>query len=1399
MTQPVENNSDVKRDEALNPESLGIAGRMSRAFIHSPLSPLLFFAMLAMGVLGLIFTPRQEDPQISVPMVDIFVQYAGASSEQVASLAIDPLERIMSEIPGVKHVYSASSHGQGMVTIQFIVGEQLGPSIVKVHDKIQSNLDKMPPGVAMPLVKPKGIDDVPAVTLNLWSTSVDDGVLRTLALDLLQSLKQVPNTGQGFIVGGRTEQVRVEVLPERLSGHGISLDQVANTIRTANNELRAGSVESGDQHFTVNTGSFLQTADDIARLVVAINDDVPVYVRDVARVFQAPAETSQLVQFYTGPAYTGQDEAVGLPSVTVAISKKEGSNGVTVANAVITKVEDLKGRLIPDNVNIDITRNYGATANDKVNELIFKLFIATAIVGILVWFSLGIRPAIVVLFVIPVVILITVFMAWIMGYTIDRVSLFALIFSIGILVDDAIVVVENIYRRWLEKGEMDTDTAIDAVREVGNPTILATFTVIAALMPMGFVSGMMGPYMEPIPALGSVAMLFSLFAAFIFTPWLAMRIRPSMESLRKAEEKEHKSNEKLERMFRRLLMPIIGNRVLGWSTLGLIIAAFFLSCVMFYTTAVTVKMLPLDNKPEFSVVIDMPEGTALPVTANIANRIADKLRKVPEVISLQSYVGTAQPFDFNGMVRHYYLRSEPWHGEVHVNLLHKKERDRTSHEIAVEAREMLSSIVTEAGGRMTIVEMPPGPPVLQAVVAEIYGPDDKTRREVATRMTEIFDRVENVADVDNYMHEPYDIWRFKVDTEKAVRRGVSVDAINRNLSMAMGGYKLGDVKQGSVLEPTYIVLQVPFATRAQITRLGDLPVPTGDGNTIPLAELGQFYKTRQDPVIYHKDLRSVEYVVGEAVGRLAAPIYGMMDIQKELDDYVTPDGVTLSGEYLGPPADTGQSAFEWTGEWTVTYETFRDMGGAFGVALILIYILVVWEFGNFVVPAVIMAPIPLTLIGIIPGHWLLNAEFTATSMIGFIALAGIIVRNSILLVDFSIHQVNSGVDIKDAVVLACKTRTRPILITAFALVGGSSVIITDPIFQGMAISLLFGVMISTLLTLLVIPLGCISARAVFCPAAICENGSADLGSSPAVSEEPTTPLALKIWNIIVLLIIIIKTLVVELYRFLKGLFHAIRGLLARKQEDEFSSTLTTNSAARAATVYSTETNQKGGDVAPEPKVEPEEPAETASEEPAKAENAQSTAKSTVTRKKALKKKAVKKVVAKPVTTTMPAATFTAESKPQTEGIAPEPKTAKEKPAEPSETVAKPDSASQVVKRAVARKKVIKKKTVRKVAAKATTSNKATGNKAVIKKVAEKKEAAKQDVVAVKKRVVAAKKSVVGRKASAKASVSTKKAFDRASTIERTPAADRSKGSVTKKSNRRGIRLKPELGGTGKEE
>ncbi len=1092
--------AENKNNESLGKkeESLGMAGGMAATFIHSPLSPLLLIAMLALGLLGLVFTPRQEDPQISVPMVDIMVQYPGASAEQVTTLVSEPLESLMSEITGVKHVYTASSRGAALVTVQFDVGENMEESLVKLHDKVLSNMDKVPPGVSQPLIKPKAVDDVPVVTLTLWSDEIDDSSMRLLGLDLLQKLKEIPNTSKSFIVGGRKEQIRIEAQPEKLAGYGISLDQLAETIRTANSEKGVGRVESSSSTFQVYTGAFLHSANDVGRLVVGTFNGASVYVRDVANVSHQPEDAKQLVEYTQGPAYAG-DVALsareGSPAVTLAIAKKYGSNGVAVAAQILEKIDSLKGVLIPENVNVEITRNYGETANEKVNGLILKLFVATAVVTALVWWALGSRAATVVLIVIPVVILFTVFGAWLMDFTIDRVSLFALIFSIGILVDDAIVVVENIYRRWLMKGEMDTETSVDAVREVGNPTILATFTVIAALLPMGFVSGMMGPYMAPIPALGSFAMLFSLFAAFIFTPWLVMRLRPTMTYLEKAEEKEHRFNEGMDTLYRKLLVPLIESPLKGWIFLSSIILVFFLCCFLFYTTTVTAKMLPLDNKPEFNVQVNMNEGTALPITANAVRRLSSALLQIEEVTALQSYVGTASPFNFNGLVRHSYLRSRPWQADIQVQLTHKSTRKTSSHDLAVKARELLTPIALEEGFKVEVVEMPPGPPVLQSIVAEVYGPDAQTRRTVATDLTQIFESTEVLTDVDNLMQAPYQMWRFVVDTEKAVRQGVSVDAINRNLEMALGDYVIGDVKVGNVSEPTFIVLQIPLENRANFSQIGNLPIMSSKGYSVPLSELGEFEADMMDHVIYHKDLRPVEFVTAEVQGRLASPIYGMLEVEEKLKHYITPDGIALESEYLGPPKSGSKSGFEWTGEWTVTYETFRDMGMAFAAAIILIYMLVVWEFGNFLIPAIIISPIPLTLIGIIPGHWLFGAEFTATSMIGFIALAGIIVRNSILLVDFSREQILEGVEPIEAIINSCKARTRPILITAGALMGGAMVILSDPIFKGMAISLFFGVLVATLLTLLIIPLGCVSAKNALIP----EGASGDFPTEPGPS------------------------------------------------------------------------------------------------------------------------------------------------------------------------------------------------------------------------------------------------------------------------------------------------------------
>jgi multidrug efflux pump subunit AcrB len=1074
------NKSSESMDNAqFDSSNLGLAGILCKTFIHSPLSPLLYIVMLFLGIYGILGTPRQEDPEISVPMIDIFYSMPGASIQQVSDLLIKPQERVLSEINNIKHVYSASDKEMGMITLQYKVGTDMESALVRTMAKLQAHEDKLPPGAKPALMKPKGIDDVPVVALTLWSEELDDSTLRALATTLAQKLKQIPNTGNSFISGGRARELRIDVTPERLVGYGLSMGQIAQTVQGFNSEKTVGFNERGELYSYVETGAFLQTANDVRELVVGLHEGRPVFMRDVAKVTIGPERTSQMVSFSSGPAYSG-NEVNHAQAVTLAIAKQKGSNGVEVVQAIRDEVESLKGELIPDNVHIEYTRDYGKSAKDKVDGLFIDLMIATVLVMFLVWITMGFKPSVVVFMTVPLVLTVTVFSAMLMDYSINRVSLFALIFSIGFLVDNAIVIIDNIYRRWLMHGSPTTAVAIDAVREVGNPTILATFCIVAALAPMGFVSGMMGPYMEPIPALGSVAMLFSLFVALVFAPWMAMRFMPSMGQLKTMAQRDEKVDKKISGIHEYTIGAPWKHRNIGRLFLLLLLVGFAVSAWLFYATFVTVKMLPYDNKSEFQVAINMPAGSAITETATFTEELAEVIREVPEVISVQTYTGTAIPFDFNGLVRHYYLRMFPWQGQIQVILLDKKDRARTSHEIAQEVRTMIEPIVEASGIRdkdgsgVTVIEMPPGPPVLQTVVAEVHGPDADTRRQVARDLKGFFDQSEMIGEAETMMREPMTVWRFEINRRKASLNGVSIESINQHLAMAMGMFKVSDLKEKGLEEPTHILLQVPLSKRANLNNLSNLPVMTMAGKSVPLGQLGEFVEEKRESFIIRKDLRPIEYVVGDAKGRLAAPVYAQMDVTRLLQDYTTPDGVKLSGEYIGPPETDSQSGFEWGGEWTVTYETFRDMGIAYGVALLGIYMLVVWQFGNFIIPLVIMAPIPLTLLGIAPGHWIVGSDFSATSMIGWIALAGIIVRNSILLVDTTILQVRDGKNLYDAVITAAMSRTRPILITAVSTMVGAAIILTDPIFGGMAISLLFGLFVSTILTLVVVPLGCLS-------------------------------------------------------------------------------------------------------------------------------------------------------------------------------------------------------------------------------------------------------------------------------------------------------------------------------------
>ncbi|MCI4680190.1 efflux RND transporter permease subunit [Rhodoblastus acidophilus] len=1098
--------TETAAHEAPKPErprhhaELGFAGRVARAFIESPLTPLLLIAFFLVGLLGMVITPREEDPQISVPMVDVFVAYPGATASEVANLVSEPLERLMSELSGVKHVYSMSRDGMSMVTVRFKVGQQMEPSLVKLYSTLYSHMDLIPKGVMQPLVKPKSIDDVPVVTVTLSSSKLDLVQLRKLGLDVLQRFKALPNTGQSFVVGGSREQVRIDVDLPRMASHGVTLGQIAHAVAAANQRAPGGNVVDGGKWFNIYTGEFLANVDDVKNLVIAVDHGRPVFLRDIAAVTHGASETKSIED----NSVRGENGFVTAPAVTVAVAKKHGSNGIDVANELIHELDAMKGRMIPDSVTVTVTRDYGETAQDKVSHLIMKLFIVSVLVTVLALVTMGTRPAMIVLVTIPAVLLMSIAVAYVLNFTINRVSMFALVFAIGILVDDAIVVVENIYRRWLESGRTSDRITVEAVDEVGNPTILATFTVVAALLPMGFVSGMMGPYMLPIPVLSSAAMLFSLFAAFVFVPWLAARVKPSMSALRRAAEREHRQSAAIGRWYSSIITPMMDNRLVGFVTLFLIIAAMMGAVSMFVFKAVAFKMLPFDNKSELQVVIDMPEGTDLFVTANLAHQLGAELRKVPEVTAFQTYVGSSSPFNFNGLVRHYFLRAEPWQGDIAVQLLDKSKRRRSSHEIGLYVRSVLEPIAASAGARLTVAEAPPGPPVLAPMVIELYGPTAEIRRKVARHVLGILTKTPHLVDVNTFVEAPHDNIEFHVDRLRAAMFGVSVEDINREIMMATGGFEAGPLQRRRNLEQAVIVLQTPMATRGNIGNLLVMPVRSQTGAMVPLGELGHFSTRPVDPVIYHKDLRAVEYLTADVIGKLGAPLYGMLDVESELKHYVTPDGVHLQGYFFSRPPTTNVSAFKWDGEWQVTYVTFRDMGLAFGAALVLIYMLVVAEFRSFMLPAVVMTPIPLTLIGIVPGHWLLGADFTATSMIGFIALAGIIVRNSILLVEFAREKVHEGWEVRDAVLTAGRVRLRPIMITALALVIGSMVLLSDPIFQGMAVSLLFGSLVATFLTLIVIPLGCITARKYFNARGQDGDGDDDIPPSP-VSPSPAPP------------------------------------------------------------------------------------------------------------------------------------------------------------------------------------------------------------------------------------------------------------------------------------------------------
>ena len=1052
--------------------NLGLSGRLTAAFIRSPLTPLILLAALAMGLLAVMSIPREEEPQISVPMIDIIAPTPGLAAPDAVELVGKPLEGIVKAIPDVEHVYTFADDDQVMVVARFKVGTHPDNAVVRVHEKLRANMDRLPEGVPEPIVKAKGINDVPMLTLTLSPDVTrqdrwDEATLRTIADQLQTEVVKVEDVGQTFIVGGQPEEIRIEPDPARLSLNGVSLGALMDTVRQANRAFPGGYVRESGQARSVIAGRSLASVSDIELLEIPTAGGGVVTVRDVARVVRGPADDQSRVSRWSTD---DKGRWTQTPAVTLAISKREGANAVVVAEAVLHRIESLKGTLIPDGLHVAVTRDYGETANEKANELLFHLALATATIVVLIGFAIGWREAAVTAVVIPTTILLTLFASNLMGYTINRVSLFALIFSIGILVDDAIVVIENIARHWAMKDDRPrVQAAIEAVAEVGNPTVVATLTVVAALLPMLFVSGLMGPYMAPIPVNASAAMIFSFFVAMIIAPWLMVRFA------RKALADGHAAHSHDEgwmgRAYRRIAGRVIATRKSAWTFLIVVGIATLLAMSMFYFKAVTVKLLPFDNKSELMMVADLPEGAALETTERILTQAATVARQLPEVQAIDSYAGTASPFNFNGLVRHYYMRSQPEQGDLTIILAPKGERKRASHAIALDLRERLGRLALPEGTTLKVVEAPPGPPVMATLLAEVYGPDAATRRAVAEKLKGIFHSVPYIVDIDDSYGAPRPRLRLTPDRAQIERFGASERDVLDSIGALMGGQTVGYVHRGEGRDPLAINVTLPQSGRAWSEALGSTPVAASasGGRLVSLGELVTASREPGSTHIYRRDGRDVDMVMAELAGEYEAPIYGMLAVDRKVKaadwgDLPTPE-IRLNGQ----PEDESRPTILWDGEWEITWVTFRDMGAAFGVAILGIYVLVVAQFKSFRLPLVILTPIPLTLVGIVIGHILFRAPFTATSMIGFIALAGIIVRNSILLVDFIRHTEGNDRSLRGVLLEAGAIRFKPILLTALAAMIGAAVILFDPIFQGLAISLLFGLASSTLLTVLVIP------------------------------------------------------------------------------------------------------------------------------------------------------------------------------------------------------------------------------------------------------------------------------------------------------------------------------------------
>ncbi len=1049
----------------------GLAGKIARGFISSKLTVLLMIVFMVIGVYSSFLIPREEEPQIDVPMADIFVGYPGASPKEVESRVIKPLEKLISNIPGVEYVYSTSMKEQGMVIVQFYVGEDIERSFVKMYNEINKHMDIMPQGVTMPLIKTRAIDDVPVLGLTLWSETYDDYRLRQIAEELTGEIEKINDVSITDEIGGRKRQVRIVVDKDKLAASGLDFLSVSEMIRASNHQLSAGSFNKNDHEFLVHTGRFLETVTDVENLIVGVQQDQPVYLRQIATIIDGP----ELPKNYVALGFGQASEKAALyrseyPAVTISVAKRKGADAMQIADVILGKIERLKTSLIPDDVHIEVSRNYGETASQKVSELLMHLIGAIVAVTFVVMLAMGWRGGLVVFLSVPITFALTLLSYYMLDYTLNRITLFALVFVTGIVVDDSIIIAENMHRHFKMKRLPFQDAALYAINEVGNPTILATFTVIASVLPMAFVSGLMGPYMSPMPIGASIAMLLSLFVALTITPFLGYLFLREKDKRKKEKEGKKLEDTRIYRWYDKLERPLIENTTKRWVFLGGTVVLLLGSLVMFFTRSVAVKMLPFDNKNEFQVVIDMPEGTTLERTAVVAQEISQYLSTRPEVVHYQSYVGTSAPITFNGLVRHYDLRGGSNMADIQVNLANKHDRSEQSHDIAKLLRPDIQEIARKYGANVKLVEVPPGPPVLSTIVAEIYGPDYEQQIQVADQVKTLLSNTQDVVDIDWMVEDDQTEYEFIVDKEKAMLYSVAPQQIVHTMHMALSENAITTLYDEAAAHQVGLFLTLDEKEKSALNDIAQLRVRSKTGSTVPVGDLVDIRESTRAKNIYRKNQKRVVYVMSDMAGDLESPVYAILGMTDKLKGIDLPKGYRIDELYIKQPALEEDYTVKWDGEWQITLEVFRDLGIAFLGVIVIIYMLIVGWFQNFKAPVVMMVAIPLSMVGIVLGHWLLGAFFTATSFIGMIALAGIMVRNSVLLIDFVNLRVSEGAALKQAVIEAGAVRTTPILLTAGTVVIGAFVILFDPIFQGLAISLMGGTIASTVLTLLVVPL-----------------------------------------------------------------------------------------------------------------------------------------------------------------------------------------------------------------------------------------------------------------------------------------------------------------------------------------